>query len=74
MDFLRIIIEGGWVVTDTLEWIHILDFIEIMPELEQNRQVKDFFKHVAKVFDFEEDFKNNFLIFDDEEEVDEEEQ
>lgn len=27
MDFMRIVIEGGWVVQENLEWINILDFL-----------------------------------------------
>jgi hypothetical protein len=29
LDFLRIIIKGGWVVQDNLEWVSILDFVEV---------------------------------------------
>jgi len=65
MDFLKIIIEGGWVVQDTLEWISILDFLNVDADLDNNPQAKEFFIMVSKIFDFEEDFQQNFLMFED---------
>ncbi len=56
MDFLKIIIEGGWVVQDTMEWISILDFLNVDADLENNPQAMEFFIMVSKIFDFEEDF------------------
>lgn len=66
LDFIRIIIEGGWVVGESLEWINILDFLDVMPEIEKSKQTRDFFKQVAFQFDFVQEFKNDFLIFEDE--------
>lgn len=47
MDFIRIIIEGGWVVQDHLEWVQILEFLEVCDDIAQNQQVKEFFTFVS---------------------------
>ena len=60
MDFIRIIIEGGWVVQDNLEWVQILEFLEIGEEL-HHRQIRDFFAYVSKVFNFEDTFHASFI-------------
>ena len=60
MDFIRIIIEGGWVVQDNLEWIQILEFLEIGEDI-HNRQIRDFFMYVSKVFNFQETFNASFI-------------
>ncbi len=60
MDFIRIIIEGGWVVQDNLEWIQILEFLEIGEEI-HNRQIRDFFMYVSKVFNFQDTFNASFI-------------
>lgn len=52
MDFIRIIIDGGWVVQDKSEWVLILDFLEIGDEIENDKQAKEFFSYVAKLYDF----------------------
>ena len=36
LEFLRIVIEGGWIVQDQLEWVNILDFLEVSEEIETN--------------------------------------
>jgi hypothetical protein len=36
MDFIRIIIKGGWVVQDKLEWINIIEFLEVKDEIKNN--------------------------------------
>jgi len=37
MDFLRVIIKGGWVVKDLKEWIDIFKFLEIEDEIKSNQ-------------------------------------
>lgn len=37
MDFLKIIIEGGWVISNPSEWFDILDFLELSEDLEKNK-------------------------------------
>jgi hypothetical protein len=56
LDFLRIIIKGGWVVQDNLEWVSILNFVEVAEEVSRNPQAKAFFLEVARVYGFEEEF------------------
>ena len=40
MDFLRVIIEGGWVVETGEEWIGVLEFLEIEEEIRRIDQAK----------------------------------
>ena len=54
LDFLRIIIEGGWIVSNDEEWIDIIEFLGIENELESSKQCSDFMNEVAKLFGFEE--------------------
>lgn len=61
MDFIRIIIDGGWVVQDHLEWVQILEFLEVADEIAHNKQVKEFFTYVSQVFGFEDTFKASFI-------------
>jgi len=37
LDFLRIIIEGGWIVSNDEEWIDIIEFLGIENELESSK-------------------------------------
>jgi hypothetical protein len=64
LDFLRIIIKGGWVVQDNLEWVSILEFVQVGEEVgragEQN-QTRAFFREVARVYGFEEEFEQHFI-------------
>jgi hypothetical protein len=64
LDFLRIIIKGGWVVQDNLEWVSILEFVQVGEELlvvERADQTRAFFKEVARVYGFEEEFEQHFI-------------
>ena len=61
LDFLRIIIKGGWVVQDNLEWVSILDFVEVAEEVSSDPQTKAFFMEVARVYGFEEEFLQHFI-------------
>lgn len=61
LDFLRIIIKGGWVVQDNLEWVSILEFVEVAEEVSREPQTKAFFKEVARVYGFEEEFEQHFI-------------
>jgi hypothetical protein len=61
LDFLRIIIKGGWVVQDNLEWVSILEFVEVAEEVYREPQTKAFFKEVARVYGFEEEFEQHFI-------------
>ena len=63
LDFLRIIIKGGWVVQDNLEWVSILEFVQVAEEVEQagEPQTKAFFREVARVYGFEEEFEQHFI-------------
>lgn len=63
MDFIRMVIEGGWVVRDNEEWIQVLKFLEIDQEIKQSKQVLDFFTHVSKVYGFEHDFQEFITLF-----------
>lgn len=62
LDFLRIIIKGGWVVQDNLEWVSIMDFVEVAEEISRNPQTKVFFIEVARVYGFEEEFEQHFRV------------
>ena len=57
MDFIRVVIEGGWVVESGEEWIGVLQFLEIEEEIRVIDQAKQFFSKVAKSFGFEREFK-----------------
>lgn len=65
MDFLKIVIEGGWVVQDQDEWISILEFLEAADEIETSLQTQKFFGHVAELFGFTQLFEQTYLLFDD---------
>lgn len=47
MDFLRVVIQGGWVIKDQKEWIEIFKFLEIEDEINNNRQCYDFFERAS---------------------------
>eukprot|EP00350_Pseudokeronopsis_sp_OXSARD2_P013117 CAMPEP_0170568456 /NCGR_PEP_ID=MMETSP0211-20121228/81210_1 /TAXON_ID=311385 /ORGANISM="Pseudokeronopsis sp., Strain OXSARD2" /LENGTH=166 /DNA_ID=CAMNT_0010890361 /DNA_START=1705 /DNA_END=2201 /DNA_ORIENTATION=- len=63
MDFLRIIIQGGWVVKDHEEWYQIFDFLGIESHFRENKQVWEFFKFVAQQSNFLEDFLETYEIY-----------
>lgn len=54
MDFLRIVIEGGWVVQAPEEWAEVLEFLKIREGMRDNEQCQQFFQRVAALFGFEE--------------------
>ncbi len=58
MDFIRMVIEGGWVVRDNEEWIQVLRFLEISQEVGKSLQAMEFFRHAAKVYGFDDEFKD----------------
>ncbi|CDW77854.1 UNKNOWN [Stylonychia lemnae] len=64
LDFLRIIIEGGWIVSNNEEWVDIIEFLGIENELETSKQCTDFMTEVSKLFGFEQDLKLNFKLYD----------
>ena len=67
LDFLRIIIKGGWVVQDNLEWVSILEFVQVGEEVGRARehsQTRAFFREVARVYGFEEEFEQHFMMVD----------
>jgi hypothetical protein len=64
LDFLRIIIKGGWVVQDNLEWVSILEFVQVGEEVGragEHNQTRAFFREVARVYGFEEEFEQHFI-------------
>eukprot|EP00347_Sterkiella_histriomuscorum_P004806 403359026 len=62
MEFLRIIIEGGWIVTDPREWIEIIDFLDIEEELQKNHQCSEFMIEVSRLFSFEIELRQAFKL------------
>lgn len=36
MDFIRMVIEGGWIVKDNHEWVQVIDFLEIQDEIRES--------------------------------------
>ena len=65
LDFLRIVIEGGWVVQDKEEWISIIDFVEAGDEIESNPQTQRFFQFAADIYGFSQEFEQSYLICED---------
>ena len=37
MDFLRIVIEGGWVVKEPQEWLDVFKFLDIEESIRENQ-------------------------------------
>jgi hypothetical protein len=61
LDFIRIIIEGGWVVQDELEWMQILDFLDVAHELKESTQLVQFFTQVSNLYGFHHIFQDVYL-------------